>query len=148
VDEELCAKDAEKCADRAFDEPTERVYSQFELDMLAQFALDNAAKETEEEEVVEPEPVTLYIGEIDSQGKTSFIFNQPMAVPENWQLIKYGSSFRLVLKSQDGSEVMGQYEYGFGGQSSRRNLLAVTRCQDSCDSENKAFTWTVDSYEP
>lgn len=59
MDEELCARDAEKCADRAFDEPTERVYSQFELEMLAQFERDNAAKEIEEEEVEEPEPVTM-----------------------------------------------------------------------------------------
>ena len=87
---------------------------------------------------------------MDELGWTALYFNQDMMVPDMWQLIAYGESFRFTLKSFDGSEVMGQYVYGFGDEAEEgRRLVAATRnCKDSCDAENKAFDWRVIEFWP
>ena len=37
VDEDLCARDTEKCFDKAFEKPKERVYNIYEQEMLRRF---------------------------------------------------------------------------------------------------------------
>ena len=87
---------------------------------------------------------------VDEQGNTGFRFNQPMIVPDGWQNINFDSSFRFILSSSDGSQVLGTFldtQSENVSDTAQRNLVVHTRfCIESitCEAQYKSFNWQVD----
>jgi hypothetical protein len=70
----------------------------------------------------------MQLAVISVTGDTRFHFSDDIAVPDMWQYVNYGETFRFIIKAPDGSETLGVYRPPTDMEiKTTRNLVNMVR---------------------